>query len=144
MDENIKTLTWIKSNYILTKIFEKLKRVKLLELITYNKKLKKRLNIKIDEYKDYSEKYSLIELEVILMENKYDKFINILKEDEPYYHIYFNNKKEEIKRYCINKDESVSRIKIIIDYQILSFQELFKNCKDLIFLMMNNHETYHS
>ena len=38
------------------------------------------------------------------MENEYGRFININKEDEEYYHIYYNdNKKEEIKNNSLNK-----------------------------------------
>ena len=46
------------------------------------------------------------------------------------YHIYFNDSKEEIKRYDLKQDEKVEKIKIIIDYQIESFDGLFskRNC----------------
>ena len=46
-----------------------------------------------------------------------------------YFHVYFNdNKKEEIENTSLNKDDNVSKISIIIDYQIKSFSELFKYC----------------
>ena len=48
--------------------------------------------------------------------------------DEKYYHIYFNDNKEEIKRNDLNKNDNVSKIKIIIDYQVKSFEKLFYNC----------------
>ena len=57
------------------------------------------------------------------------KFINIDEEDEIYYHIYFNDNKEEIKRYYLYINENVIKIRIIIDYQIKSFKELFYYCK---------------
>ena len=48
-----------------------------------------------------------IELEVIPAKNKYGKFINIKKEEESFYHIYFNdNKEEEIKRNFLNENEN--------------------------------------
>ena len=60
--------------------------------------------------------------------NKYGKFIN-MNENEKYYHIYFNDNKEEIKRNYFNKNDNVSKIKIIIDYQVKSFYKLFYYCK---------------
>ena len=43
-----------------------------------------------------------------------------------YYHIYFNDNKEEVKnKYEINKKDKVKKIKIIIDYQVKSFKDLF-------------------
>ena len=64
------------------------------------------------------------------MENKYGRFITIKKEDEKYYHIYFNeNKEEEIKSTKLKKNEKVSKINIIIDYQIKSFYQLFYDCE---------------
>ena len=87
-----------------------------LEIIKYNKNIQKRINIDINNYKEYSEKYSSIEIEIIPMKNKYGQFINIKGEDKEYYHIYFNdNKKKEIKRTSLNKKDKVSKINIIID-----------------------------
>ena len=84
----------------------------------------------VPHYKEYCENYSSIEIEVIPAKGKYGKFIDINKEDRSYYHIYFNNnKKDEIKRAYLKAGDKVSRIKIIIDYQVKSFKNLFKNCK---------------
>ena len=64
------------------------------------------------------------------MKGKYGKFINIKKEDKKYFHIYFNdNKKKEIENTSLNKKDNVSKISIIIDYQIKSFSELFYYCE---------------
>ena len=46
----------IKSQYILKKIFENINTKKLLELVKYNKKIKNRLDISLNNYKEYSEK----------------------------------------------------------------------------------------
>ena len=64
------------------------------------------------------------------MRGKYGEFININEEDEKYFHIYFNdNKKKEIENTSLYKDDNVSKISIIIDYQITSFSGLFYFCK---------------
>ena len=62
--------------------------------------------------------------------DKYGKFINIKENDKLYYHIYFNDNKEEIKnKYEIKEEDKITKIKIMIDYQVKSFKELFYWCK---------------
>ena len=104
----------LKNDYFLQKVFNIVEKKKLLNIVKHNKYIKKRINININDFKEYSEKYSSIEIEIKLVNNKYSKFINIKKEDEKYYHIYLNNNKEEIKMNNINKDEEIKIIKIII------------------------------
>ena len=119
----------VKSHYIILKFFEYLTERKYLETIRYNKSIQKRINININHYKAYSETKTSIELDIIPMKGKYGKFININEEDKKYFHIYFNdNKKKEIENTSLYKDDNVSKISIIIDYQIKSFSRLFYNC----------------
>ena len=68
----------IKSNYILKKICGYLQTKQSLEIFRYNKKMQKKLNISINNYKEYSE----IELELIPIKNKKCKFINKPKNDK--------------------------------------------------------------
>ena len=82
-------------------------------MIKYNKNIKNRINININDYKEYSEKYTLIEIEIKPVNNKYGEFIS--NKYKKYYHIYLNNNEEEIKRNYIYKDEKIKIIKIIID-----------------------------
>ena len=115
----------LKSKYILQILFNNLLKKKSLEIIRYNKNIKNRLNISIKDYIDCLS----IDIEIKPVNNKYGKFINIDKGDEKYYHIYLNDNKEEIKRNNLNKNENVTKLSIIIDYQVKSFQGLFRNCK---------------
>ena len=63
------------------------------------------------------------------MKGKYGKFININEGNKKYFHIFFNdNKKKEIDNTSLNIDDNVSKISIIINYQIKSFSELFYYC----------------
>ena len=63
------------------------------------------------------------------MKGEYGKFISINEEDKKYFHIYFNdNKKKEIENTYLDEDENVSKISIIINYQIKSFAKLFYCC----------------
>ena len=120
----------LKSDYFIQKFFGYMPKRKSLETIRYNKSIQKRINININHYKAYSEKYSSIELDIIPMKGEYGKFINIKEEDKKYFHIYFNdNKKKEIENTLLNIDDKVSQISIIIDYQINSFSKLFYYCK---------------
>ena len=114
----------IKSNYILLKIIKNISKRKYLDIIRNNKAIKKRININVKDY----EECSFIEIEIIPVKNKYGLFINIKKEEEKYYHIYFDNNKEEIKRNYLKENEQIKIIKIIIDYQVKSFEDLFDSC----------------
>ena len=120
----------LKSDYFIQKFFEYIPERKSLETIRYNKRIQKRIDININHYKAYFETKTSIELDIIPMKGKCGRFINIDEEEEKYFHIYFNdNKKKEIKITSLNKDDNVSKISIIIDYQIKSFSYLFYNCK---------------
>ena len=77
----------IKSNYILQKIFDKLEKKRTLEIVKNNKNIKKRLNLNINDYKEYSEKYSSIEIEIKPVNNEFGIFINI-NDEKKYLHIY--------------------------------------------------------
>ena len=122
----------IKSDYFLQRAFDYMHKKISLEIIKYNKNLQQRLNININNYKECSEIYSSIEIEIIPAKNAYGTFINIKKEDEEYFHIYFNNNnKEEIKRTYLNEEDKVSKINIIINYQIISFNQLFYGCTSI-------------
>ena len=120
----------VKSDYILKKFFGYMTERKSLEAVRYNKSIQKRLNINFNHYKAYSEEYSSIELDIIPMEDEYGSFININKEDKKFIHIYFNdNKKKETENTSFNRNDNVSKISIIIDYQIKSFSKLFYYCR---------------
>jgi len=125
----------LKSDYFIQKFFKYMPERKSLEIIRYNKSIQKRINININHYKGYSEKYSSIELDIIPMKGKYGKFININEEVKKYFHIYFNdNRNKEIENTSLDKDYNVSKISIIIDYQIKSFSELFYDCECIEFI----------
>ena len=119
-----------KSNLILKIVFSYIHKRKSLEIIKYNKSIQKRVNININNYKEYSEKYSSIEIEIIPMKIKSYKLVYIKEEDEEYYHIFLNDNKEEIKNNSsVDLNDIVSKINIIIDYHVTSFYELFYECK---------------
>ena len=119
----------IKADFFLLKLFDALPKVKCLKLIKYNKSMQNRLNKGIKDFKEYTEIYSPIEIEIIPAKNKYGKFINIpYPEKKSNFHIFFDNNKNEIQRNYLEENESIDKIKIIIDYQVKSLKGLFSNC----------------
>jgi surface protein len=72
--------------------------------------------------------YSPIEIIIIPVNKKYGKFINNSNENGNFFHIFFNDNKKEIKRNYIEQNDKVSKIRIKIDYQIMSFEKLFYKC----------------
>ena len=124
----------LKSDYFLLKIFALMLKSKILKIMKYNRKMQKRSNLNISDYKEYSQLYSSIEIEIKLDDgehNENDKFINIPNKEKEYYHVYFGNSNEEIKRNYLKEKEKVNKIKIIIDSQVKSFKELFYNCNHI-------------
>ena len=120
----------LKSDYFLQKLYDNMTKKKKLEIVKYNKRIQNRINLSVKNYKEYSEAFTPIEIEIILTKDKYGKFININENDKLYYHIYFNDNKEEIKnKYEIDEQDKIRKIKIIIDYQVKSFKKLFCDCK---------------
>ena len=117
------------SYYFLKNLFSILPKNRSLQIIKYNKAIQIALKININDYKNFCEKFTSIEIEIETIKNKFGKFINN-EGEEAYYHIYFNDLNQEIKRnYVTKEDNNVTKIKIIIDYQISSFKRLFSYCK---------------
>ena len=119
----------IKSDYFLMKLLGIMKKNRMFEIVKYNKKLQKRLNLSINDYKEYFKEYTSIEIELRVKNRYYEnKFINIPYRNEKHYHIYFDNSSEEINRNYLEENEKVETIKIIIDNPITSFRRLFYEC----------------
>ena len=118
----------VRSVYITKKILDNLNQIKLMNIIHYNKKYQKLMKISL---KDFKNEFSKIEMEIIPEENTFGKFVNITNKicEENNVRIYFNDKKEEINRNYIAKDDNVKKIKIIINHKIKSLYRFFEDCK---------------
>ena len=120
----------IKNIYKIKQIFCYLDKRKALQIIRYNKKIQIKLNLELKDYKKFFEEYNKIIIEIIPIEKLYGSYtiINISDKYKDYYHIYFNDDyKTEIKKNTLRQEYNTKKINIIIDYQIKSFSELFKN-----------------
>ena len=79
----------LKSDFIFKKIIDYIKKNKSLEIMKHNKALQKRLSLGINNYKDFCQLYTPIEIEIKLDENKYGEFIKINNKEKDYYHNLF-------------------------------------------------------
>ena len=144
MNESNKSLILenIRSDYILRKIFYYIPENKLLNFIRYNKYIQNRIEKDINSFREYSK----IEIELTLkLENQREFIINILnKKDQINYHIFLNDDKEELKRIYITKTDIAKKAKIIIEPEVNSFAQLFKNCciNTINFIKCNRNNIY--
>ena len=69
----------LKSDYFLQKLYDIMPKKKKLEIVKYNKKAQNRLDLGVKDYKEYSETFTSIEIEIIPTKDKYGKFIKINK-----------------------------------------------------------------
>ena len=119
-------LAKIRNKYLLQSIFKIVPESQLFQIIKYNKSLQNRVNIGINDYKDY--KKIIIEIYPKNLEDK-NKFINIPKENKAHYHIYYNDEKKERKKTYFKKDKNITKVKVIIDKENKSLSRLFYECK---------------
>ena len=122
----------IKSDYFLRKIYNNMTKKKKLEIVKYNKKIQNLINLSVKDYKEYCQ----IEIELIPNKGKDGiKFININENDELYYHIYFNDNKEEIKNeYVIKKENGLTRHEYFIKLNHLKNYSFGVNVLNLLIL----------
>ena len=98
--ENI--LFKIKCEFLIKNLINNLDKKKQLQFIKGNKKLHRLMKKNINDYKEYHDIFSTIEIEIKPSET-YGKFINLDNKDEgeeereKNYHIYFNDSKVEKK-----------------------------------------------
>ena len=121
--DNKKHIFNVKSSIILKHIFNNLKQKKLLEIIRYNKRLQNEFNKNIKDY--YKESIKII-IDIIPHFYGNESIILKLNCDKKYYHLYFDDNKEEIdKTKPIFKSDKFKKIKIKIDHEVKSLNRLF-------------------
>ena len=133
----------IKSSYILKELFKYVNEYKKLKLLNYNKTIQQRINLSIEDYKNYLS----IKIEVKLIDN-YNVNCNntfISKEFKNSYSsfIYVVLNDETIERKIDSiKNDKISKVKIILNYDLNSYKDLFKHCyfiKEIKFLKNNKN-----
>ena len=129
----------IKSDYFLQKLYDNMTKKKKLEIVKYNKRIQNRINLSVKNYKEYSETFTPIEIEIIPTKDKYGRFININENDKLYYHIYFNDNKEEIKnKYEIEELDGVVKHNYYIEEEVFYFKGMKnKYMYFIIYLIIN-------
>ena len=120
----------IRSKYILELIIKNHLDQKIyLQLVQYNKNLQEKLNIKLKDYKYYSERV-IIDLypKKELSKGQNHSFINIGFNERQYFHIFFDDNKIEENRCYITENDKINKIRVIIESKIKSFSGLFIYC----------------
>ena len=106
------------SDYFLEKIYNILEIKTILTIIKYNKNIQNKCELTIKNYKEYSETYSIIEIEIIPSFIYEEPFIEIYDENlqvSEGIHIYFDDNKEELMgKNCLYYNDNVNKIIIII------------------------------
>ena len=121
----------IKNKFILKYIINHLHKIKFLKIINSNKFYQNKLLITLNDFKECSENIP-IEIEIIPINNKFGKFINFVsKNDKQYYRIYFNDSAIEIKKNYLTINDKINKIRILINNQIISFNNLFERCESI-------------
>ena len=133
----------VKNKHILNIIFKNLQVKNLLQLIRYNKILQKKFQKDINDYKEYLKMEILLELKPLncISYSEHIRFIH--PSNISYFHIYFNDNKEEAGRNYLIQGDNVTKIKIIIDYENKSFSGLFDECRiitKIIFVKFNRKD----
>ena len=138
----------VRQKRILQQIFNNLSLDKYLNIIRYNKHIKKKVEINIDDYKN---EYFKIKIEIIPVGYEFGTFINMFHK-ESYYHIYINDSTKESKGNKISNHEYPTKITIIIDNKFKSLYGLFRECRSIEKIKfikfnrtdINNMRIYHS
>ena len=97
---NTNMLKKIKSQFFISKIFDYMKKNKSLEIIKINRSIQKLMKIDLNTYRECS---TVIIVELVPLKNAVGKFINIKEGEEKYFHIFFNDSKNEIKKNRIKR-----------------------------------------
>ena len=71
----------LKSDFFLEKLYDIMPKKKKLEIVKYNKKVQNRLDLGVKDYKEYSETFTPIEIEIIPAKGKYGEFIKVDEKD---------------------------------------------------------------
>ena len=124
----------IRSVYILRLIIkEHLRKKCYFTLAQHSKSLQEKLEINLEDYKEYYYtrnkriEFELIPISKLVPDTNY-YFIK-RKEPKDYYHIYFNNdKNNEIKRNYITYKDKIKKITIKLDKELKSLAGLFTDC----------------
>ena len=129
IEKNIETKTnllSIQNEYFFQIMFDMVNKRRTLESVRYNKKLQNILNLSAKDYKDFLK----IIIEINIAPRHGELFMNSVQQLRNYYHIYFDDNEEEYKECNFRVRGDVKKIKIIIDKEIISLENLFVNRKN--------------
>ena len=96
----------------------------------YNKSLQNKLEINTDNYQEYAEKYTKIEIEIVPYQSVYDSDVIYYSNPQykPFFHTYYNDKENEKGLFFKNRDNEIKKIKVVIHFQVKAIDNLFNSC----------------
>ena len=68
---------------------------------------------------------------VIGYESQKSDFIKIENKYKPYFHFYFDNDEREKKVNFVTSEDNISKIKVIVDYEVKALNKLFYTCSSV-------------
>ena len=110
------------------KIKQNLNQKRCLQLVKYNKKMQEKLDISIEDYREYNQ----IVFELYPNDEIGNIFFNSIMIDSRYMHIYINDGKNEKKGSIIEHKDIIKKIKVVIDFEIKSLNSLFINFDNVV------------
>ena len=132
MENNQSNLKNIKSKYILKQIIDNLQDKISLQLFKYSKEFQSRLELSLENYKEYCK----VEVEIFPKNFSHiNKYFNPPNPDKTYfYQVFVNDEKEKRKSDFSDLKyvkDPIKKIKIVLLYKFKDFNGLFNECKDI-------------
>ena len=119
----------IKSKFVIKKITKNLAQKRLLQLMKYNKKIQEKLDISINDYREYNQ----IEFKLYPNDKIGNIFLNSINMDKNNIHIYINHDKIE-NGSIIEHNDIIKKIKLVIDPEIKSLSSLFNGFDNIDYI----------
>ena len=131
----------IKSKYILKLITQYLTLKKSLLITRYNKDIQKELDLSLNDFISYTKIEIDIHIDPNLLSEEKNTFIHFDKKDKNLFNIFIQEDKFiPYHENYLNKEQNISIIKVIIEHDVTSLKDLFKNCsfiKEINFVKFN-------
>ena len=129
-EKNLSDIRKIRSKYIRIFVFKFLSRKNILDIVKYNKCIKKELNIDLNTYKFFN----AIEIEITTVENSYEGIINygeLSSNDQGMIHFIKNKKEKDL--FFDNDDliDTENKITIYIEKTFSDLSYFFKDCNNI-------------
>ena len=129
-EKSLSDIKKIRSKYIRIFVFKFLSRKNMLDIVKYNKSIKKELNFDLNSYKFFN----AIEIEITTVENNYDGIVNsrdLSSNDINLVHFVKNKKEKDIFFDNDKLSDNENKITIYIEKTFSDLSYFFKDCYNI-------------